>query len=97
MSIIIKKYIYQKIVYLWLPWLLFKDGRHRNFVKMAAKISQRPLIRFISIFQDLFIIPIYIQSSALSNNGLSAIFENIENIEIFTGYINFYLLNSINS
>ena len=29
MSIIIKKYIYQKIGYLWLPWLLFKDGRQK--------------------------------------------------------------------
>ena len=28
MSIIFKKYIYQKIGYLWLPWLPVKDGRH---------------------------------------------------------------------
>ena len=60
MSIIIKKYIYQKIGYLWLPWLLFKDDRHRNFVKMAAEISQKLLTGIISIFEDLFIIPIYI-------------------------------------
>ena len=61
MSIIIKKYIYQKIGYMWLPWLPFKDGRHRKFVKMAAKNSQKPLTGFISIFQDLLIIRIYIQ------------------------------------
>ena len=71
MSIIIKIYIYQKIGYLWLPWLLFKDGRHRNFVKMAAKISQRPLTRSFQFFR------IYLSYQYTYNDGDLPIFPTV--------------------